>query len=172
MPHQIIDTNVALTASGTNSQASKECQRICISVIRQVLSDEVLVIIDDNNEVLREYRQNIYPDHKGSLAEQFMIHALTNQFFEGRVKRIKLEKNAFGQYADYPDNDDNWTTNDVRCKRFDPDDKKWVALALRFKSETGTDAPIVNAADRCWIAFAAQLQSVGVALEILCRDER
>lgn len=169
---QIVDTNVALTADGANSLASKVCQRSCISVIRRVLSGEIAFVIDENNEVLREYRKNIYPDYKGSLAEQFMIHALTYQFFEGRVKRIKLEKNAADQFEDYPDNEDNWTTSDSRCKRFDPDDKKWVALALRFKSETGTDAPIVNAADRCWIAFESHLKSADVILETLCREER
>lgn len=172
MPHKIIDTNVALTADGTNSQASKACQRSCVSVIRRALSGEVPVVIDENNEVLGEYRKNIYPDQKGSLAEQFMIFALTNQYFGERVKRIKLEKNAFGQFEDYPDNEDEWTTNDIRCQRFDPDDKKWVALAVRFKNQTGTDAPIVNAADRCWIAFESQLLSAGVLLETLCRDER
>lgn len=101
-----------------------------------------------------------------------MIHALTNQFFEKRVIRIKLDKNAFGQFADFPDNDDIWTTNDRRCQRFDPDDKKWVALALRFKKEMRIAAPIVNAADKCWIAFEPQLSSAGLELEFLCRDER
>lgn len=137
-----------------------------------MLSGEIVVVIDENKEVLTEYRKNIYPDYKGSLAEQFMIHALTNQYIEDVVKRVKLEKNAFGQYEDYPDKDDKWTTKDIRCKQFDTDDKKWVALALRFKSEMGTDAPIVNAADRCWIAFEEQLQSAGVALKTLCRGER
>ncbi len=77
-----------------------------------------------------------------------------------------------GNYQDYPDNEGNWTTEVPRCERFDPDDKKWVALAVRFKKEMGTDAPIVNAADRCWLAFEPQLEAAGVKLECLCRDER
>ena len=131
-----------------------------------------MVVIDDNNEVLGEYRRSIYPDFKGSLAEQFMIHVLTHQVFGGRVQRVKLKKGARGQFEDYPDNEDTWTSDVRRCQRFDEDDKKWVALALRFEIETGASAPIVNAADRCWIAFEEQLQLAGVELEILCRDER
>ena len=172
MPPKIIDTNVPLTAAGMNDQGSKVCQLSCITVIRRVLSGEIAVVIDDKNEVLGEYRRNIYPNFKGSLAEQFMIHVLTNQFVAGRVQRVRLEKTAYGQFEDYPDNDDKWTTNDIRCKRFDPNDRKWVALALRFGLDAQASAPIVNAADRCWIAFETQLRSVGVELEILCRDER
>ena len=72
-------------------------------------------------------------------------------------------------------NADKWTNpdpDDNRCKEFDPDDKKWVALAVRFRKETGDEAPIVNAADRCWLAFEPHLESAGVELETLCRDER
>ena len=173
MPHRIVDTNVPLTAAGTNDVASDTCQQRCVQFIDGVLKGEIKVVIDEDNEILFEYGKNVpVLNRSEDLAGQFLIHLYNHQFNSAFVQRLTLEKNAFGQYADYPDNEDNWTTNDVRCKRFDPDDKKWVALALRFKSETGSDAPIVNAADRCWIAFAAQLKSVGAALETLCRDER
>ena len=101
-----------------------------------------------------------------------MIHVFTNQFSDESVHRIKLQRNEDGRFEDYPDNQNSWSTDIPRCERFDPDDKKWVALALRFKKDTGRDAPIVNAADKCWLAFETQLESAGVKLEILCRDER
>ena len=101
-----------------------------------------------------------------------MIHVLTNQFSPKHVHRVRQERDAKGQFVDYPDNDDTWFTGVRRCQRFDPDDKKWVALAIRFKKDAGEDAPIVNAADRCWLAFEPQLEAAGVLLECLCRDER
>ena len=125
-------------------------------------------MIDDANAVLTEYRNNLYPDHKGSLAEQFMLYAITNQFTQSMVRRVHAAIDEEGQYLDYPDPHDSWRTEVRRCERFDPDDKKWVALALRFKSDTGQDAPIANAADRCWRAFEGHLASAGVALEYLC----
>jgi len=80
-----------------------------------------------------------------------MIHVLTNQFSKRHVQRVKLERDATGTMIDYPDNGDIWTSDVRRCERFDPDDKKWVALAVRFKRDTGVDAPIVNAAiDAGW----------------------
>ena len=173
MTHKIVDTNVPLTAAGTNDIASDTCQHRCVQFVDRVLKGEIKVVIDEDNEILFEYGKNVSVLNRSEdIAGQFLIHLYNHQFNSAFVQRLMLEKNAANQYADYPDNEDKWTTNDIRCKRFDPDDKKWVALALRFKSETGSDAPIVNAADRCWIAFAAQLQSVGLALETLCRDER
>ena len=85
---------------------------------------------------------------------------------------MSIEMDEQGYFRDYPDNDGNWTSAVPRCERFDPDDKKWVALALAYRRETGVDAPIVNAADKCWLAFESHLETVGVKLEILCRDER
>ena len=85
---------------------------------------------------------------------------------------MDIPKDSVGRFNDYPDNDGNWSTEVPRCERFDPDDKKWVALVVQFKRITGIDAPIVNAADRCWLAFESHLESAGVKLEVLCRDER
>ena len=173
MPHRIVDSNVPLTAAGTNDAASEICQQRCVQFVDRVLKGDIKVVIDEDDEVLFEYGKNVpVLNRSEDIAGQFLIHLYNHQFNSAFVHRLTLEKNAFGQFVDYPDNEDGWTTSDIRCKRFDSDDKKWVALAARFKSEMGTDAPIVNAADRCWIAFEAQLESVGVVLEILCRDER
>ncbi len=172
MAPKIIDTNVPLTAAGLNSNASKRCQLSCVSILEAVLSGQVKVVIDSSGECLREYNRCIYPDFKGSLAEQFMLYMLQYHTVARRVRSLDLQRDKRDDYKDYPDNDDTWTTDVRRCERFDPDDKKWVALAVRFKKDTGADAPIVNAADRCWLAFEPHLQSAGVKLEALCRDER
>ena len=172
MRHNIIDTNVPLTAAGFNPDASAACALVCEALINRVIKDEIAVVIDEDENVIAEYRQNIYPDPKGTRAGQFLMHLLMNRLRPSLVRSVALDQDASGQYADYPDKEDSWASDDERCKRFDPDDKKWVALAVRFKKDTGGDAPIVNAADRCWLAFEPHLESAGVKLEILCRDER
>lgn len=172
MVHKIIDTNVPLTAAGRNPQATDTCVLSCGETINQFLKGETVIVVDTDDNAISEYRNNMYPDPRGTHAGRFLMYLLMNRNHSHRVKSLSLVTDENGRFEDYPDNEDKWTTSDVRCKRFDPDDKKWVALALRFKSEMGTDAPIVNAADRCWIAFEAQLKSAGVALELLCRDER
>ncbi|MCY3779593.1 MAG: hypothetical protein OXG78_04720 [Chloroflexi bacterium] len=172
MRSKIIDTNVPLTAAGLNSDASKQCQLSCVAVLKAVLAGQVKVVIDAKRDVLREYNRRIHPDFRGSLAEQFMLYMLQYHTVAGRVHCLELQQNESGQFVDYPDNSDTWSTRVRRCERFDPDDKKWVALAVRFKKEAGIDAPIVNAADRCWLAFESQLEAAGVKLEVLCREER
>lgn len=172
MTSRIIDTNVPLTAAGLNPNASKKCQLSCISVLKAVLSGQEKVVIDSAGQTLGEYNRRIHPDYRGSLAEQFMLYMLQYQTVARRVHRLELQRDSKGNYIDYPDNQNTWSSEVPRCERFDPDDKKWVALALRFKKDTGSDAPIVNAADKCWLAFETQLESAGVKLEILCRDER
>ena len=172
MAHKIVDTNVPLTASGRNPQATEECRRQCDSVISRVLRGDIVVVLDEDGSAINEYRRNMYPDLKGSRAGQFLMYLLLNRRIRAGVYNVSLALDSGGRYEDYPDNEDNWTTTVPRCERFDPDDKKWVALAVRFKKDTGTDAPIVNAADRCWLAFESHLESAGIRLETLCREER
>ncbi len=172
MRHNIIDTNVPLTAAGFNSEASADCALICEEVINGVIRGEIAVVIDREESAIAEYRQNIYPDPKGTRAGQFLMFLLMNRHRPSRVRSIELERDANGLYMDYPDRHDLWTSDDERCESFDANDKKWVALAVAFRRETGDDAPIVNAADRCWLAFNSHLESAGVKLEILCRHER
>lgn len=172
MVHKIIDTNVPLTAASKNPQATDACVLSCSETINQVLKGEIIIVVDADDIAIEEYRNNMYPDPKGTTAGQFLIYLLLNRNQSHRVKRVDLAADENGQLEDFPDVDDKWTTNDVHCKTFDHDDKKWVALAVRFKKDTGQDAPVVNAADRCWIAFEPQLAATGVKLETLCLDER
>jgi len=172
MQNKIIDANVPLTAGGYNHVASYQCQSTCIELLRRILRGDVIIIIDDEDEVLREYANKARPDPSGNPAEQFLMYVLTNRYDESRIRRLGLARNDKGQFEEFPDNGDAWRADILSCERFDPDDKKWVALAVRFKKDAGTDAPIVNAADRCWLAFEPHLKSAGVKLEILCRDDR
>ncbi len=170
MPHKIIDTNVPLTATGANEVASEACWQECVSFIGRVLEGEIVPVIDPEDDVYREYRRNMHPDPNpgAGLADQFLMYLITNRGNEEHVRVLDLAKDDEGRYEDYPDNEGNWTSEDRRCKQFDEDDKKWVALAVRFKKDSQADAPIVNAADRCWTVFEPQLSLAGIVVEFLC----
>ena len=168
VPHRVIDTNVPLAAAGENDQASDECQERCELLISQIIKGEIVPCIDEAGDVLAEYRNNMYPNPLANPAGSFLLYVLLNRQDPQRIRQVTLQRDNDGAYLDYPDPDDSWTTDVRRCERFDADDKKWVAIARRFKLETGQDAPIVNAADRCWRAFEAHLNSAGVALDFLC----
>ncbi len=171
LPVSIIDTNIPLTAAGRN-QASEECVETCSRLLQSVFAGETVVAIDDDGHALQEYQNIGKPKRLEDLAERFLVYIYDNQYNSKRFQRVHLRMDKQGGFVDYPDPGDEWTSQEPRCKTFDPDDKKWVALALRFKRETGVDAPIVNAADKCWLAFEPHLESAGVKLEVLCRDER
>ena len=172
MSHRIIDTNVPLTAGGYNHVATPRCQATCNETVQRILKRLVIVVIDEGDEVLREYANNVRPDPNGNPAEQLLMHILLNRYDEDCVLNLRLTKNAHGQFIDYPDNAGEWRTDEPRCRTFDEDDKKWVALAVRFRSDNGHDAPIANAADRCWLAFRGHLEAAGVVLDFLCQPSQ
>ncbi len=171
MTHNIVDTNVVLTAAGYNNAATNNCRKECIDFIERVFRGDVIVVIDNANAALNEYGKNVpRPFGMDNLAARFLIHLYNNRGNEKYVKEIKLIKTTAGQFLDYPDNEGSWNTDHPRCRRFDEDDKKWVALAAKLKKETGINAPIVNAGDRCWKAFELILSFSGISLEFLCLD--
>ena len=173
MPYSIVDTNVPLIAAGHSDALSESCRSQCVAYIERILCGEISLVIDDANEILVEYGNNIDARNRSTDIDcLFLIHLFDHQFNPDLVRRMQLIKRGDDHYEDYPDNAGNWTSEIPRCERFDPDDKKWVALAVRFKKDTGTDAPIVNAADRCWLAFEPHLAAAGIKQEFLCRGER
>ena len=171
MSHSVIDTNVPLTAAGYNSDASARCRAACEVFIERVLLGEVVAVIDDEFAALDEYKKKVPPHGRSEdYAGRFLIHLYQNQGNESFVRMLALSKSSTGELLDYPDTAGAWATNNPRCKQFDEDDKKWVALAVRFKAETGADATIVNAGDRCWRAFETHLSAAGLLLDFLCAD--
>ena len=123
MCHSVIDTNVPLTAAGVNTQASEACKLTCAKVVNRILKGEVTVVLDEDDEAILEYRQKMYPDPKGTPAGRFLSYILANMHQPSRVQKVKLLKNELSQFQDYPDGDEDWTSNVRRCERFDPDDK-------------------------------------------------
>ncbi|MCY3834040.1 MAG: hypothetical protein OXG85_13580 [Chloroflexi bacterium] len=168
---RIVDTNVPLTAAGYNDSATEDCRIKCLEFLERVFSGEIAVVIDGMNEALSELARNVPSQERAdNIAGRFLIHLFNNIGNPATVRVVELKKTPSGKYDDYPDNEGSWKTNEPRCRTFDEDDKKWVALAAKFKRETGTDAPIANAGDRCWIAFELMLSFSGVSLEFLCPD--
>lgn len=172
MNHKVVDTNVPLTAAGYNNVATRNCRYKCIDFLERVFRGDVIVVIDSANAALNEYANNLpRPLQMDNLASRFLIHIHNNRGNEQFVKEVSLTRTAAGQFLDYPDKAGSWKTDDPRCLRFDEDDKKWVALAAKFKRETDTNPPIVNAGDRCWKAFELILSFSGISVEFLCPDE-
>ena len=52
----IVDTNVALVASGRSEHASADCMATCAERIGQINSGEVKLVLDDQRRIIDEYR--------------------------------------------------------------------------------------------------------------------
>lgn len=91
MTHNIVDTNVVLTAAGYNNAATNNCRKECIDFIERVFRGDVIVVIDNANAVLNEYGKNVpRPFGMDNLASRFIIHLYNNRGNEKYVKEIKL----------------------------------------------------------------------------------
>ena len=164
MNNKIIDTNVPLTAITTDVIIPLSCRQDCVRLINSILKGEIIVVIDDRNEALKEYRQQMYPDPNPSagLASQFLMYLFNYQYDQARVRRAKLSVDDTVNYTLLPQVDE---LND-----FDPSDKKWVAIYLSFKEQTNQDAPINNATDSDWLHFEHVFERLGIQIEFLCKD--
>lgn len=161
---KIVDTNVPLTAITTEETIPAVCRRACVKIIGRILAGDILVVLDDQNEALREYRQQMYPDPNPSagLASQFLMYLFNYQYDLNRVRRVPIQKLEDGSYDPFPDDDE--------LRTFDPSDRKWVAIAISFENETSDKAAIVNATDSDWLHFEHTLQRLGIKIEFLCKD--
>jgi len=164
MNNKIIDTNVPLTSVTTDVAIPLVCRQSCTQLISSVLKGEIIIVIDDQNEALREYRNNMYPDPNPSagLAGQFMMYLFNYQYDKTRVHRAKLTVSEPGEYEPFPE--------DNELDSFDKSDKKWIAISMSFKQEVQDDAPINNATDSDWLHFEHVFVRLGIKIEFLCKD--
>ena len=161
--YRIIDTNVPLTAAGINENVTLLCKQHCVRVVNLVRNRAICIVIDRDGEVLREYANKVHQKRSSllDLAGLFLIYVRSNSGYKERVHQIHLRK-VNGEYADWP--------QDQTLTGFDPSDKKWVALALAFRQQTGQDAPVAYAIERGWDKYGEALNQHGVVLEHLCAE--
>lgn len=159
---RIVDTNVPLVAAGKHEHATVSCRRSCVDFVNSVLNGDVCLVLDEHREVLSEYRSNMYPDPNPSsgLANNFLMYIISNYGIRERVQRLILSWSEDGEYNTWP--------RDLELLKFDPSDRKWVALAVAFEQETGQKVPITYAIDRDWDDNQEALKRCGIKLNPLC----
>ena len=153
----VIDANVPAVANGITPQADDACLRNCLAELRRVQS-ECRLLIDDDWLIIKEY-QGISDSKAGAdVGDAFVKWVLNNQMNEARVRRIPITPEQTRGFEEFPDDPDLST--------FDPDDRKFVAVALA----SGTSPDIINATDTDWWIHRRALQQHGVNIRFLCPD--
>ncbi|MYB93139.1 hypothetical protein F4054_18535 [Candidatus Poribacteria bacterium] len=160
----IVDTNVIVIANDTDDKR-KDCRDHCQNRIKQIRYQREKVVIDDSRRILREYDKNTHPNTKKGIGDLFVKRLLQNQKNPKVCTMVPITSLAGNgtDFEEFPD--DNALIN------FDPDDRKFIAVALAHKRDNGQVPTILLAIDRGWLQFMAALANHGVSVDLICEED-
>ena len=106
------------------------------------------IVTDARGKIFDEYRANLNPNGQPGVGDRFFLEAWR------QCRRICLPERGDGEYADLP--------LEVIDSGFDPDDRKFAALARR------EGIPVANAVDSDWLHHRALLERNGIRVKFVC----
>lgn len=154
----VVDTNVAFVASGYAPQADAACINACVQRLHAITRTGGL-LIDDLGLILEEYTKRLGYAGQPGAGEAFVKWAHSNQSTPEVVKKIRITRGAPGEwrlFREFP--------ADPRLEKFDPDDQKFVAVAIA----SGEHPLILNAVDSDWWHHLPALRELDVNIEFVC----
>ena len=156
MTRWAIDTNVPVVANGRHDgdrQLDPECREAAIRFLTNVCdkNKKEHIVVDAAGEIVKEYGKKLRPSGQPGVGDRFYRAVLSDWTL---CRRVCLPKRPDGEYADLP--------QDVINARFDPDDRKFAALAKRER------VPVVNAVDSDWLDARDVLAENGVRVKLVC----
>jgi len=158
----VVDTNVAVVANGHSKQASPECAMSCGQRLLEITSGTEKLVLDDQREIIREYMNNLQSSGQPGVGDAFLKWVLTYRINTELIEyvNITLVIDEHGMtFEEFP--------TDPVLSDFDPDDRKFVAVALAHPQKP----PILQAVDTRWWDFRDALLRNGVRVEFLCEDD-
>ncbi len=153
----VVDTNVPIVASCRAEQASPQCVIACLTRLRNVM-DEDRIVLDDKWRILTEYKSNLNSSGQPGVGDAFLKWVLTNMANEQRCEFIRITPTGSSpdDFREFPADDE--------LHDFDPDDRKFIAVALAHPERP----PVLQAVDTEWWAKRGALARAGVQIEFLC----
>ena len=164
----ILDTNVIVIANGGSTHASCDCVRRCREQLNLIRKGSHTVILDYEQQILREYRRNLKEEGKSQrgLGDLFLQWLKRNQWNQEKCSLVHITS-LTGSNTDFSE----FPNNDNALSGFDPDDRKFIAVALAYKQNTGQTPTILLAIDRGWLQFMDAFENYGVSVELICEDD-
>ena len=147
----VVDTNVAVSANGRKTHADGRCQLECVRKLKAVAVGEV-VAIDDGGSILQEYLKYLRWSGQLGAGDAFLKHVFNFQYDSTRVRRVPLT----------PSEDHRRGFEELPPNRFDPSDRKFLAVAVV------ASAVVLNATDSDWHEHRALTDELGVEVRQLC----
>ena len=160
----IVDTNVIVIANDTDDKRA-DCRDRCQDRLQQIIEQHEKVVVDDGWRVFGEYEK--YADLKtqkgiGDLFVKTLLRNLKNPAICTMVHITSLTGNGT-DFEEFPTDD--------TLSGFDPDDRKFIAVALAHKRDTGQVPTILLAIDRGWLQFMDALARHGVNVDLICEED-
>lgn len=152
MSRVIVDTNVAVVANGQSNAVNPSCVTACIEFLVDCAQN--IILLDSGDEIRAEYAKALKVSKPVGLGGLFLINILRHQFDSSRVQHIDLEKDAAGEFVDFP--------TVIELSGFDRDDRKFAALAKK------SGVAVSNAVDGDWADYFDDLKANGIRVNFLC----
>ena len=154
----IVDTNVVVVANGRSAQASSDCVETCGERLEEIMRGEVKLVLDNRWIILREYMQNLR-SNGADVGDRFLGWILVNKDYRCDLVSITPIDGSDNAFEEFPD--------DPALDRFDPADRKFIAVACAHTE----NPPVLQAVDSKWLDFYEAFRRNGVTVEFICEDD-
>ena len=155
MKRWVIDTNVPVAANeqgrGGEPPVTPKCRLDAIRFLERVRKNRESVILDESMNIDKEYQRRLNMKGQPGVGDRFYQWLWQNWTLHPRVP---LPKRPDGEYLDLP--------QPIIDSGFDPDDRKFAALAKR------ENVPAVNAVDSDWLNWRPLLVAHGIRVKFVC----
>lgn len=157
----VVDTNVPLVANGQADQASEDCVEACIDRLMQITEGDVKLVLDDQRRIIEEYRNKLNPGSFPGVGDAFLKWVEINWANLQRCDLVSITpiEGSEEDFREFP--------TDAALDGFDPDDRKFIAVALAHSEKP----PILQAVDSEWWNFREALRQNGVTIDFICEDD-
>ena len=155
----IVDTNVAVVANGQSPQASSNCVDTCINRLEGIVRGEEKLVLDNGWIILGEYLRNLRSSGEPGAGDSFLRWILMNKDDRCDLIHITPVDGSENEFEEFPD--------DPALNDFDPDDWKFVAVAITHPDKP----PILQAVDSQWWDFRDAFHRNGIMVEFICAGD-
>ena len=157
----IVDTNVPLVANGKADQASEDCVETCIDELMKITTGNVKLVLDDLRRIIGEYRNKLNPGGFPGVGDAFLKWVEINWANPQQCDLVSITPtdDLEANFQEFP--------TDPALAGFDPDDRKFIAVALAHPEKP----PILQALDTAWWHYREALHQNGVAVDFICEDD-
>lgn len=153
----VVDTNVAVVANEKASHVSdKTCIYACKMALMEIVKKKIRLVLDDDYRIFDEYRRHLDFSGDPGIGDEFFKWVHERQACTEYVEQVHITSRDGNDFEEFPDTDD--------LKGFDPDDRKFVAVALASES----NPTILNATDTGWWSYRRALVQCGCKIIFLC----